>query len=161
MLAPAVHSGVKTLLQAFDWHTVLLAKHAGHVVLIHFPIALFLTGCAFDVLAQKTRHAAFATLAHYNLLIAAVSVIPVVITGVVAWQWALEGMRLTGALLLHLVFGGASALLICLVGVIHWRTRRRNRPLPLFRLPIEAIAAVLVAMTAHLGGFLTGVNVPR
>ena len=28
----------------FDLRTVLLAKHAQHVVLIHFPIALFITG---------------------------------------------------------------------------------------------------------------------
>jgi len=152
---------VKTLVQAFDWHTVLLAKHAGHVVLIHFPIALFLTGSVFDALAQKARKATFAAVAHYLLLIAAVSVIPVVITGLVAWQWALEGIRLKGALLLHLLFGGASALLICLAGVVHWRARRRDSALPLWRLPLEALAAVLVSMTAHLGGFLTGVNVPR
>ena len=34
----------------FDLHTVLLAKHAQHVVLIHFPIALFITGVALDLL---------------------------------------------------------------------------------------------------------------
>ena len=33
----------------FDWRSVLLARHAQHVVLIHFPIALFITGVLFDV----------------------------------------------------------------------------------------------------------------
>jgi uncharacterized membrane protein len=36
----------------FDLKTVVLAKHAQHVVLIHFPIALFITGVAFDVIAH-------------------------------------------------------------------------------------------------------------
>ena len=33
----------------FDIKTVLLAKHAQHVVLIHFPIALFTAAVAFDL----------------------------------------------------------------------------------------------------------------
>ena len=32
----------------FDIKTAILAKHAQHVVLIHFPIALFIVGVAFD-----------------------------------------------------------------------------------------------------------------
>jgi hypothetical protein len=35
-----------------DIRTVVLAKHALHVVLIHFPIALFITAVAFDYLAR-------------------------------------------------------------------------------------------------------------
>jgi hypothetical protein len=32
--------------------------------------------------------------------------------------------------------------------------------LPAYRLSIEALAVLLVALTGHLGGFLTGVNGP-
>jgi uncharacterized membrane protein len=32
----------------FDIRTVLLARHAQHVVLIHFPIAVFIVAVAFD-----------------------------------------------------------------------------------------------------------------
>ena len=35
----------------FDLKTALLAKHAQHMVLIHFPIALFMVSFAFEVLA--------------------------------------------------------------------------------------------------------------
>jgi uncharacterized membrane protein len=35
------------MVNPFDLKTVLLAKHAQHVVLIHFPIALFITAAAF------------------------------------------------------------------------------------------------------------------
>ena len=36
----------------FDLKAALLARHAQHVVLIHFPIALFITSVAFDVIAR-------------------------------------------------------------------------------------------------------------
>ncbi len=36
----------------WDLRSALLAKHAQHVVLIHFPIALFLTGVLFDLVAS-------------------------------------------------------------------------------------------------------------
>ena len=37
----------------FDLKTALLASHAQHVVLIHFPIALFIVAFAFDMLAER------------------------------------------------------------------------------------------------------------
>jgi uncharacterized membrane protein len=39
----------------FDLSTILLAKHPQHVVLIHFPVAPFITAVAFDDLAQWTN----------------------------------------------------------------------------------------------------------
>ena len=44
----------------FSIREALLAKHAQHVVLIHFPIALFLAGVAFDFIAQVTKRNALA-----------------------------------------------------------------------------------------------------
>jgi hypothetical protein len=32
--------------------------------------------------------------------------------------------------------------------------------LPNYRLPVEAVAVAIVSLTAHLGGFLSGVNGP-
>jgi uncharacterized membrane protein len=139
----------------------VIAKHAQHVVLIHFPIALFITAVAFDYLAQWTKDRTLAAAAYFNLLLAAVSTVPVVATGVVAWQWALEGQRLKGILLMHLVLGCTSSVLICVVWWIHWRVRRHPASsLPAYRLPIEAVGVLVVGLTGHLGGFLTGVNGP-
>jgi uncharacterized membrane protein len=139
----------------------VIAKHAQHVVLIHFPIALFITAVAFDYLAQWTKDRTLAAAAYFNLLLAAVSTAPVVATGVVAWQWALEGQRLKGILLMHPVLGCTSSVLICVVWWIHWRVRRHPASsLPAYRLPIEAVGVLVVGLTGHLGGFLTGVNGP-
>jgi uncharacterized membrane protein len=149
------------MVNPFDLRTVLLAKHAQHVVLIHFPIALFITSVAFDYVAQWTKNRTLAAAAHLNLLLAAISSIPVVATGFAAWQWALDGQKLKGVLLLHLVLGCASTALVWLVYWIHWRVRRTPASaLGAIRLPVEAVAVVLVALTGHLGGFLTGVNGP-
>jgi uncharacterized membrane protein len=144
----------------FDPKSVLLARHAQHVVLIHFPIALFLVSVACDFVAQWKRAAVFATVAYFNLTVAAFSSVPAVATGLVAWRWQLEGQRLKGTLLLHLILGLASAVMIWVVWWLHFRSRKPERSLPFYRLPLEALAAAVVAITAHLGGFLSGVNAP-
>jgi len=142
----------------FDPQTTLLAKHAQHVVLIHFPIALFITGVAFDYAAQWTKRRSLAAAAYYNLLLAAVSTLPVLITGLLAWQLQLEGQKLKGILLLHLVFASLSSVVIWMVWWVHFRVRRREGALPNYRLAIELVGVALVSLTAHLGGFISGVN---
>ena len=143
----------------FDIRTVFLAKHAQHVVLIHFPIALFTAAVAFDYFAQWTKNRTLAAAAYFNLLLAAVSTVPVVATGLAAWQWALEGQKIEGILLMHLVLGCIPSVLILFVFWIHLRVRRQaEESLPTYSLPIEAVAVLLVALTGHLGGFLSGVN---
>jgi uncharacterized membrane protein len=145
----------------FDFKTILLAKHAQHVVLIHFPIALFIAAAAFDYLAQWTKNRALAAAAHFNVLLAAISTVPVVVTGLAAWQWALEGQKLTGILLLHLILGCVSSVLIWIVFWIHRRVHGSpERSLPRYRLPIEALTVLIVGLTGYLGGFLSGVNGP-
>lgn len=143
----------------FDPKTVFLAKHAQHVVLIHFPIALFTVAVVFDYLSQWTKNQTLAAAAYLNIVIAAVSTLPVVATGLIAWQWALEGQRLKGILLVHLILGCLVSALMWLVFWIHSRARHpEDKPLPRYRLPIEASAVLLVVLTAHLGGILSGVN---
>jgi len=148
-------------LHPFDIKTVLLAKHAQHVVLIHFPIALFITGVALDFLAQRTKRAIYAAAAYFNFTFAALSTIPVVITGIVAWQWALEGQRLKGILLQHLVLGSASSALIWIVFWMHRRVRQKPEvAISGVRMAIELFGVLLVSLSGHLGGFLSGVNGP-
>ena len=145
----------------FDLKTIVFAKHAQHVVLIHFPIALFIAGVVFDFLAEWRKQRLLAAAAYSNFLGAALTTIPVLITGILAWQWQLEGQRLKGILLMHLVAGCASSALIWVVWLIHRRAQREEgRILPGYRLPVEAVAVALVVLTGHLGGFLSGVNVP-
>jgi uncharacterized membrane protein len=148
------------MVNPFDLKTALLAKHAQHVVLIHFPIALFITAVVFDLTAQWTKRPSLALAAYYNLLVAAISTVPVLATGLLAWQFQLEGQKLKGILLLHLVLACVSTLMIWLVWWVHFRARRLSVYLPSYRLAVELLAVGLVALTGHLGGFLSGVNLP-
>jgi uncharacterized membrane protein len=146
------------MLNPFDPQAALGAKHAQHVVLIHFPIALFITGVAFDFVAQWTKRRGLMDAAYYNFLMAAASTVPVLVTGFLAWQFQLEGQKLKGILLLHLVFACAAIVMIWITWWMQFRGRRRGEALPNYRLAMEMMAAILLALTGHLGGFLSGVN---
>lgn len=149
------------MVSPFDLKSALLARHAQHVVLIHFPIALFIAAVAFDYAARWSKSKTLETAAYLNLLLAAVSTVPVVLSGLAAWQWALGGQKLKGILLMHLTLGCASAVLIWLVFLLHRAARRSPEPSASnLRLVVEALAVLVIALTAHLGGFLSGVNLP-
>jgi|SRR5215470_1123459 len=148
------------MVNPLDFKTVLLAKHAQHVVLIHFPIGLFITAVAFDLVGLWTKHRGLAHAAYYNLLAATIATVPVFATGLLAWQLQLEGQKLKGILLLHLVLACVSSVMIWLVWWIHCRARRRTAYLPNYRFIVELLAVGIVALTGHLGGILSGVIGP-
>lgn len=142
----------------FDLRAALFQKHAQHVAIIHFPIALLLVSFLFDLLALWRKSPALAVAARYNLLGAAVSSLLAVGTGVAAWQWLLGGVQLAGELRLHLTFALASTVI--LLGLWFWRrtlpdhARLMGWPYML----LAFIACVLIALTGHLGGFVSGIN---
>jgi hypothetical protein len=90
---------------------------------------------------------------------AAIFCVPSLVTGLIAWQWLLEGHRLKGLLLYHLAFGLGSALVIVWSWWLHFRARRKpGTDLPSWRIPVELGGVLLLMVTGHLGGFLSGVN---
>lgn len=142
----------------FDLRTVLLAKHAQHVVLVHFPIALFMTGVGLDLLSRGKRDSQFAGAAYWNLSIAAAAAIPTVLTGWLAWHFALEDQKIKGLLLFHVLAALTATLLVITSWWVHWRARKSLTRLPRYRIPLELAGIAIIGLTAHLGGFLTGVN---
>lgn len=148
------------MMNPFDLHSALMARHAQHVVLVHFPIALFIVGVAFDAAALWKKRRSFADASYFNLSVAAFFTIPVVATGILAWQLQLEGQPLKGILRLHLILGLLSSLTIWATWTLQFLARRK----PAFpiaanhRLALELVGVVLISMTGHLGGFLSGVN---
>ena len=85
------------------------------------------------------------------------------VTGLLAWQFALEGERLKGILLMHLVLAFLTSGLLWLVAWVHYEAKAGRKPeqsLPGYRLPLEFVGVMLVGLTGHLGGFLSGVNGP-
>jgi uncharacterized membrane protein len=138
----------------FDPRSIFYARHAQHVVLIHFPIALFLIGVLLDLLARVKRDSRLAIAAQMNLTASAFCIFPAYATGLLAWRFALEGQPLKGILLYHLLFASASMVLI----VTAWWVRSKTQFRPIGPLIVELAGAVSISLTAHLGGFLSGVN---
>jgi uncharacterized membrane protein len=143
----------------FDIKAALLARHAQHPVIIHFPIALFIISVAFDLLTIWRRNPAMAKAAYYNLVAAALTAPVAIASRLTAWQWQLEGARLKKNLLLHLTFAlAASGMIWLLCG---WRVFHRKFPA---RTPgisyvfFALVTVLLIAVAGHLGGILSGVE---
>ena len=137
----------------------LFPKHAQHPAIVHFPIALYYVSLLFDLLAWRRQDRVLAAAAKFNLILAAISALFSVATGLLAWQFAYGGVALQGMILYHLVLG-----IVTTVGILSmcWmRTRKSvgNNLVPgKFYLAFGLLLAVVVMITGHLGGNLTGVN---
>ena len=139
----------------FDPRIVLFAKHAQHVVLVHFPIGLCLTAVIFEVLGKWRANAALISASYYNQLAAAIASLPAVATGLLAWHFQLEGARLNGNLLLHLIFGSLACVLMWVVVALY---RISDVAGVRARYVVQFVTAIVISITGHLGGFVSGVN---
>jgi uncharacterized membrane protein len=145
----------------FDIRAALLAKHAQHVALVHFPIALIFVSVAFDLLALRKQNLALVQAAYYTVIAAAIAAVPAVATGLLAWQLQFEGKAPRGNLKLHMFLALSSSVLIWLVCWLHIRERRKSQLVsPGIRLTVEVVAVALTLLTGHVGGFVSGVNGP-
>jgi len=142
----------------FDPRTIFLARHAQHIVLVHFPIALLVASVVFDLLARWMGRDSLAEAAAWNLYAAAVTSPLAAFTGLLAWRVQLEGARLKGALLLHLCGAAIVVLFTCVLAWFRLGHKPDSRaPLPLAFHFAGVLAVVAVGVTAHLGGIVSGV----
>src|ERR1700751_3587186 len=144
----------------FDLKAPLLAGHAQHPVIIHFPIALFIASVVFEVLAAWRKQPVLATVAYYNLLGAALTLPLAIATGLGAWQWQLEGATLKGNLRLHMICALTSALLIFFLCWMRSRLRGKNISPGFAYFAVTFLALMATTPTAHLGGIVSDVETP-
>src|SRR6266404_5254665 len=130
----------------FDLKAALLAGHAQHPVIVHFPIALFIASAIFEILAVWRKQPAFASVAYFNLLGAAISIPFTLATGLAAWQWQLEGAALKGNLRLHLVFAASTAAIILILFWKRFRARKNgNSPSPAY-FALMALGLIMITV---------------
>ena len=144
----------------FDLKAAFLAGHAQHPVIVHFPIALFIASAIFEVLAIWRKQPVFAIVAYFNLLTAALSLPFTIASGLGAWQWQLEGARLKGNLQLHLVCALTTSALILILCWNRWRLRRKDERPSLRYFVVMTLALMMITLTGHIGGILSGVEAP-
>ena len=144
----------------FDLKAALLAGHAQHPVIIHFPIALFIASALFEYLAACRKQPLFASVAIYNLVGAATTIPLALATGLGAWRWQLEGATLKGNLMLHLICALSSATLIFILCWIRSRLRAKGISPGKAYVALTVLALMMITLTGHLGGILSGVETP-
>ena len=142
----------------FDLKAALLAGHAQHPVIIHFPIGLFIASVVFDLLAVWRKKPILAAVAYYNLLGAALTLPLAIATGLGAWQWQLEGATLKGNLRLHMICAVTSALLIFFLCWMRSRLRAKNISPGVSYVAVTLFALMAITLTGHLGGIVSGVE---
>jgi uncharacterized membrane protein len=145
---------------AFDFKAAILARHAQHPVIVHFPIALFIASAVFEILAIWRKQPAFASVAYFNLLGAAIGIPFTIATGLAAWQLQLEGAPLKGNLQLHLIFALTTATLILGLCYKRFRLRSKNERPSLSYFVVMTIALMMITLTGHLGGIVAGLETP-
>jgi len=144
----------------FDLKAALLAGHAQHPVIVHFPIALFIASAVFDILAIWRKQPVLAAVAYFNLVGAAMTVPLAIATGLGAWRWQLEGARLKGNLQLHLICALTSAALILILCWKRSRLRAKGASPRAAYFAVMALGLMMITLTGHLGGILSGVEMP-
>jgi len=144
----------------FDVKAALLAGHAQHPVIIHFPIALFIASAVFDILAIWRKEPVLAAVGYFNLVGAAITIPFAIATGLAAWQWQLEGATLKGNLRLHLIFALITAALIVGLCWKRFRIRAKGESPRASYFVVMALGLMTIALTGHLGGILSGVETP-
>jgi len=144
----------------FDLKAAILARHAQHPVIVHFPIALFIASAVFEVLAIWRKQPILASVAYFNLIGAALALPVTIATGLGAWQWQLEGATLKGNLRLHLICALTSASLIFILSWMRFRLRAKNTSPRIAYFAVMGLALMAITLTGHLGGIVSGVETP-
>ncbi len=148
----------------YDLKTLLFPKHGQHPVLVHFPIGLFVISVLFDLLALWKRDKTFASAAYLNLMVAAVTSLITLITGLIAWQFAYGGISVAALqsnsiLLQHLILSVVTTILIW--ALLRMRSGRRlegSQIVTRYYMALALITLGIISLTGHLGGYLSGVN---
>src|ERR1700758_4669980 len=144
----------------FDLKAALLAGHAQHPVIVHFPIALFIASAVFEILALWRKQPVLSSVAYYNLVGAALSLPFTIASGLAAWQWQLEGATLKGNLRLHLVLALTTAAIILALYWRHFRLRSKGQQPGAAYFTLMTFGLLMITLTGHLGGIVSGLETP-
>jgi uncharacterized membrane protein len=143
------------MVKLFSLKALLFAKHSQHIILIHFPIALFITAILFEILALLRKDAMMRKVSDYNLTAAAVSSTFAFISGFIAWERLYDNGFPRGLGLYHMIGAGATvSLLFTLIFLRRGTKENQPRGKAFWLVTVLAVAAIL--FTAHLGGVLSG-----
>lgn len=123
-----------------------------HPLVVHFPIALWLTSFLFDVLHARTRDLFFATAARYLIGLGLLGAVAATISGFVDYRLLVAqgiGQAFVDRHRVHSLLAYGTTVLYGVLFVLRWRAPHLT---PRVSLPLAAAGAALIAVTAYIGG---------
>ncbi len=129
--------------------------HPIHPMVVHFPIALFITSVVFDFLAMRWRHKSFQDTGFYTLIAGLLGAAAAVLTGALAEE-AVENKGIPESVIeIHEALGYATLLffigLLALRLLMRWKLIRES---PALYLAMGVIGIVILSATGYFGGSL-------
>jgi uncharacterized membrane protein len=125
--------------------------NAEHPALVHFPIALFISGLFLDILGFARKDKSLLMAGWYDLVLAAVSSLAAVATGLAALF--MMQIPLVGIIRLHMLGALISTVLMwSLVGLRAYKHERLSTPGRVAYYILAAANLVIISAVGHLGG---------
>lgn len=139
----------------FDLKVLLMPDHAQHPVVVHFPIALFTISLFFDLVGYRKKLPVLNQVGYYNQAAAAVSSLPSLITGILAWRIKFAGIPLQGVMLYHLVLAFITTGLFWLLWAVRVKFEQKHQAkwLRIYFI-LAGLIFLVITLTGHLGGGL-------
>ncbi len=126
-----------------------------HVVIVHFPIALAFCAVLADLLWIVTRKDRFRDAGIYCLVLAAISALPVVVTGLAVARGREFAGDYVSIVTTHKYLGIASFIIAGIAAGIRFGCRQQLKRWWLIGYCILMLALVIsIALTGHYGGML-------
>ena len=127
-----------------------------HPIVIHFPLALLLSGGLFSLASRLIRHEetrnAFQVAGAWNFRIGALFLLPALLTGWAAYQTVAHDTPSHAAMTLHRNWALATGVVF--LGVAVWRDRGKDWPSGWLTWIALILGLVLLGVTGYLGGNL-------
>jgi uncharacterized membrane protein len=101
-----------------------------------------------------------AAVGYFNLVGAAIFIPFAIATSLGAWQWQLESATLKGNLRLHMICALITAALILILCWKRLRLRAKDKVPDASYFVVRALGLMMITLTGHLGGILSGVEGP-
>lgn len=129
----------------------LIPKNFFHPAIVHFPIALFITGLLLDFLGMRFNHKELLLCGWYNILLASISSFGGIATGFGAMF--IQKVPFRGLIFQHMVLALTSAgLMLIMVAMRVHRHEKIHLPGRILYYILAASCFVLISYAGHLGG---------
>ena len=126
--------------------------HPVHPMLVMFPVALFVTGAIFDVIAAFTDNGTYSQVGFWSITVGLIGAVLAALTGAADWTRIPANSRAKGIGLRHGLLNGVAVVLF----IISWalRVNATEHRASVGLVIVEVIAVGIAGVSAWLGGEL-------